>query len=500
MPRIQRTILVLAPVDRVYQWWARWEGFAEVFPRIREVRRSGAHTLHWRAEDAAGDLVEWEAAIVHDLPQVRLEWESRGAVKERGALSFEAVSRNQTRIQIVILEGDEGPLAEGETAFLAHDLDAALSRFKEAVESEPLEPPLAHGRPYRDVFYRAMSAAAGVLLILALGFCAVALVEVWMIMLGAMLLGATLRPAVEWQTEQLKLPRALAVSTTFGAVLAVIAVLFIVLIPMIMTQGQDLAVRLPALVADLQALLTRLHAEHPFVPEGTQLMPFLANQGSQVVGNAFSLTTRFLWLLVVVLSILFLALFLLLDGWRLQRTLLRLIPIPQKSHLPALLHTVEERVGRYMLGLALICILAGLLTWGALAFMGVPYALLIGGVTALLQAIPFVGPLIGGALAALLALSRSPETALWTVLVYTIIQQIIGQFLFPVLMGRTLGMHPVWIALALLIGGTLYGLVGAFIAIPVAIALSIVIECYYLPWAEAQAATAPEPPEEAYPR
>jgi predicted PurR-regulated permease PerM len=284
------------------------------------------------------------------------------------------------------------------------------------------------------------------------------------------------------------------VAVTFLTVLVGAGVVFVVLIPGIMAQGQEIALKLPGYFGELQVLLTKVHAEHPSIPADTQVMNFIGQQASTVVGNAFSLTTRFVWILVVVLSILFLTLFMLLDANRLQSTVIRLVPIPQKSHIPALLHTVQERVGQYMLGVAFVCGLAGVVTWAALAVAQVPYALLIGAVTTILQVVPFVGPLFGGAIAALIGLSKSPGTAIWTLVIYMVIQQIIGQFLFPLIMGRTIGMHPVWVMLAILIGGALYGLVGAFVAIPVAIALSVVLECYYVPWAEAKSAEGTPPP------
>lgn len=282
------------------------------------------------------------------------------------------------------------------------------------------------------------------------------------------------------------MPRPLAVTLVFLAVLTGVVGILLGLIPTVMTQGQELAVSLPYYTDKLQAIMTQLHEKHAVVPEGSRLMAYLAEQASGILSNAFSITGRIVWITVVVISILFLSLFMLLDGGGLQRNFMRMIPIRNKSQLPALLYTVKERVGRYMLGLAAICLVAGLLTWWSLAVMGMPYALLIGAVTALMQPIPFVGPMFGGVLAALIGLSKSAQLAIWATVVYGVIQQIIGQLLFPVIMGRTIGMHPFWIAVALLIGGTLYGLTGAFLAIPLAIAVSIVIDCYYLPWADSQ--------------
>jgi predicted PurR-regulated permease PerM len=321
--------------------------------------------------------------------------------------------------------------------------------------------------------------------VLALAWSLVTLIEVWVIVLGALLVAAALGPVVD-QLMRWRVPRAAAVGVTFLGVSAVATVLLAVLVPQVMAQGQDLAASLPGYVDHLQNQLTVLHRKHPAVPEGSRLFGYVAETGSQVLTNAFGITGKFVWLTIVFLSILFLAFFMLLDGRLLQDAVVRLIPMRKRSQFPALLRLVERRVGGYMAGLGIICVVAGVLTWACLALLGLPYALLVGAVTALLQAIPFVGPLAGGALAGLIGLSISGKLALYALLVYTAIQQLIGQILFPWIMGRTIGMHPAWVAVVLLVGGTMYGLTGAFLAIPVAIAVSIVLECYYLPWAEAQ--------------
>jgi predicted PurR-regulated permease PerM len=487
LPRIERTIIVQAPVDRVYQWWRHMENLPKVLPRLRTVKRTGPFSTHWQAEGEHGELLEWDAIILQDLPQRQLEWESKtGPVPNKGHIDFEALSGDRTRLRVSLTESSERPMGPGGTALMVNDLDDALVRFQQAMEAEKSPSDPEPRVPYGGLFYGAMSATAGVLLIGALAWSLVALIEVWVIVFGALLVGATLSPAIAW-LESKRIPRSLAVTVVFLAVLTGVVGILVGLIPTVMIQGQELAVSLPYYVDKLQTIMTALHERHAMIPEGSRLMAYVAEQASSVLSNAFSITGRIVWVTVVIISILFLAMFMLLDGGGLQQNFLRLIPIRQKSHFPALLHTVQERVGRYMLGLGAICLLAGLLTWGSLAALGVPYALLIGAVTTLMQAIPFVGPLVGGSMAALIGLSKSAQLAVWAIVVYAIIQQIIGQFLFPVIMGRTIGMHPFWIAVALLVGGTLYGLTGAFLAIPLAIAVSIVIDCYYIPWAEARA-------------
>ncbi|MEB3197296.1 MAG: AI-2E family transporter [Candidatus Sericytochromatia bacterium] len=485
MPSFERSVTVTASVDQAYQWWARVENIASLVPGLKQLTRTGPFTSSWCVEWAPGQEGTWDTSIVQDLPQRLVAWESRsGPWPNRGRVEFEALSSERTRVTLSLEEEPEHPTGDT-TPTLYGGIDAALMRFGEAMAVAEQLPAAPEQSGYQALFLKSAAATGGALTTLALAWSLVALIEVWVVVVGALLVAAALGPAVQWLMHS-KLHRAGAVGVTFIAVTAAITVLSMLLIPQVMTQGQDLAASLPGYVDRAQEHLTQLHARHRLVPDGSRLMGYVAETGSQVLANAFNMTGKFVWLIIVLLSILFLAFFILLDGRLLQEALVRWIPLKRKDHVPALLHMVEQRVGRFMAGLALICAVAGLLTWGALAWLGLPYALLVGAVTALLQAIPFVGPLIGGALAGLIGLSKSGSLALWTVVVYAAIQQLIGQVLFPWIMGRSIGMHPAWVAVVLLVGGTLYGLTGAFLSIPVAIAVSIILECYYLPWAEAK--------------
>jgi predicted PurR-regulated permease PerM len=473
-------LIVQAPVHRVYAWWSRPENLPRVFTGLQAVEPLGPDTYCWSFAEEGAAVVALHVKLASDLPQRELVWELDTPEPLALHLEFEALSHGRTRL-VLTLEGPAQHLPPG----LGPSLPLALPLFDQAiVQAGALAEPVEDGA-YRPFFFKGMAATAGALMIGALAWSLVTLIEVWVIVLGALLVAAALGPVVD-HLMRWRVPRPAAVGITFLGVSAAATVLLAVLVPQVMVQGQDLAASLPAYVDHLQDQLTRLHRKHPVVPEGSRLFGYLAETGSQVLTNAFGITGKFVWLTIVFLSILFLAFFMLLDGRLLQDTVVRLIPMRKRSQFPALLRLVERRVGGYMMGLGIICVVAGVLTWACLALLGLPYALLVGAVTALLQAIPFVGPLVGAALAGLIGLSISGKLALWALLVYTAIQQLIGQILFPWIMGRTIGMHPVWVAVVLLVGGTMYGLTGAFLAIPVAIAVSIVLECYYLPWAEAQ--------------
>lgn len=347
--------------------------------------------------------------------------------------------------------------------------------------------------PYWHAFLVALSASAGVALVGAVAWSLIALVEVWAIVLGALLVGATLRPAVGWMVKR-RMPRALAVTVAFTVAFAFGTILLLGLLPTVAEQGQALASALPGQAERLQVVMEKAHARYPMLPQGSTLVESAGNWASSALAGAFGFTARLLWLAVVGLSILFLAVLMLLDGGLLRDSLMRALPFPGREALPSLIDTMQARVGHYMLGLGLVAIIAGAVTWATLAILGVPYSLLVGVATALLQAIPFVGPLVATAIAALMGLTVSGKSAIVAIIACTVIQQIVGNVVYPVVVGRTVGIHPFWVGVMLLVGGVLYGLVGAFLAIPLAIAASIFLEAYYFPWAELRALRAPEAP------
>ncbi|MGZ4106239.1 MAG: AI-2E family transporter, partial [Tumebacillaceae bacterium] len=115
----------------------------------------------------------------------------------------------------------------------------------------------------------------------------------------------------------------------------------------------------------------------------------------------------------------------------------------------------------------LVAVIVGGLNYIGLLIIGMPYALLLSLIVALTNIIPYIGPFIGAAPAILLALTVSPMMALKVLIVNLIIQQLEGNFISPLLIGRSLKMHPMLIILAILLGGEMFGMVGLIVAIPV---------------------------------
>jgi predicted PurR-regulated permease PerM len=108
--------------------------------------------------------------------------------------------------------------------------------------------------------------------------------------------------------------------------------------------------------------------------------------------------------------------------------------------------------------------------------MGVPYFYVLALVAAVGETIPVVGPIIGGITATAVALSVSPKLALMCGIYFLVLHQLEANVLVPKIMEKRVGVSPVAVLVALLIGGELYGLIGAILAIPTAAILSVIVE------------------------
>ena len=179
--------------------------------------------------------------------------------------------------------------------------------------------------------------------------------------------------------------------------------------------------------------------------------------------------------LINFLTVFFLAFYWLVERATIKRALLRLVPPSRAREVNAVWLEVEQKLGGWVRGqllvMGIMAVLAGVGFW----IIGLPNPVLLGVLAGLGELIPMVGPLIGFAPAVLVALGVDPWTALIVVGYAIVVQQIEGNFLVPRIMGHTVGVSPLTVVLGILIGAILYGLPGAFLAVPVAGAIQVIV-------------------------
>lgn len=306
------------------------------------------------------------------------------------------------------------------------------------------------------------------------------LMNVLIMVFVALVIAATLRPMVAF-LQRRRIPKSLAVSLIYLGILGVVTGLFVLVIPALVDQGGALIRGLPQVYANLVASLERNPIEAirnlpQRLPTGDQLASQLQAVSSVVLTGALGISMGVLGFLTQMVSIIVLSIYLTIDQSRLERFWLSLAPRTRRPELLSIWREIESRLGGYVRGELLLMTSIGVLSSLGYIAIGLPYALALGALAGLLEFVPMVGPTLGAIPAVLVALSISPQAAL-LVVVYTIVLQMAeNHILVPRLMGRSVGVSPIMVILAVFAFSSLLGITGAFLAIPLAAILQVLMD------------------------
>jgi len=282
--------------------------------------------------------------------------------------------------------------------------------------------------------------------------------------------------------EKRRVSRGLAILLLYAIFFAVVFLAGVWTIPGLVTELQKLMEVLPEYTAQAQAFIGHLYSDYRrfHLPDSLRvaldenillLQRALQSLLERVSGALLGLFSHFFVLLLVPL----LVYYFLRDIEHLKRSLVALFPARYRQRVLVAASEIDAALGAYLRGLLLICFLVGLLTYIGLRLLGVEFALILGIIYGLTNIIPYFGPLIGALPAVFIALLDSPALALKVVGVMVVVQQFDSQLLSPQILGKSLGLHPLAVILALLAGGQLFGLPGLILAVPLAAMLKILL-------------------------
>jgi predicted PurR-regulated permease PerM len=194
-----------------------------------------------------------------------------------------------------------------------------------------------------------------------------------------------------------------------------------------------------------------------------------------MAGATSIISTTFQVVLIVIGSA-----YILYDYHRLAANVRRYVPVRWRPVHADLSRKADRAVGGYLRGQILITIILGFLIWIGLTLSGVPLALAISFLAAVFNLVPYLGPVVGTLPAVLLGLTVSPLTALLALIVFVVANQIEAHLLSPMILGKSTDIHPVTVLISILIGIGFLGILGAFIAVPIAAMVKVVLEEYVL--------------------
>jgi predicted PurR-regulated permease PerM len=306
--------------------------------------------------------------------------------------------------------------------------------------------------------------------------------QVVFIMFLAMLMGTVIRPAVGW-LQRRGLSRLAGGILVYLVLLALLVSFLLLLFPLIIAQGTTIAAAVPDtyqtvrlwMVDHSSQLMVRLSA---FLPEALPGLQPLQPTGEQVLDTAeqaLGYLGSAARVVFTATAILLLAFHWMLNGPRTIQSWLLLVPKGRREGASDLVAAIETKVGAYLAGQGVLCLAVGLLALAAYLLIGLPNALALALIAGVLEAVPMIGPLLGAIPAAIIALSVGPSKLVWVVLATIVIQQAESIVLVPRVMRKAVGVNPFVSLLALFAFGSLFGVAGALMAIPIAAILQLLL-------------------------
>lgn len=291
-----------------------------------------------------------------------------------------------------------------------------------------------------------------------------------LLIIASFVLAIGFQPAIAW-FEKRGLRRGLGLALVLMGFLLVFGGLFALALPLIIGQVGEMLEELPALIERLQGgdgLIARIAGMidvEQITAEGTS-DPMAA---VEVVGSVAGFAFNFLTVLLVTP-------YFAMAMPAIKRWLVRLLRPVHREDFLRVLGESTDLMANFIVGNLIVSVIAGVVTWVGLTLLGVPYALALAAWVAITDVIPVLGALLGAAGVAAVAIVQSPETLLWSMILLFAYQQVENFLIAPRVMNKAVDLSPATVIIALMVGGSLAGLVGALLALPLAALIKIVID------------------------
>ncbi|MDQ3841524.1 MAG: AI-2E family transporter [Actinomycetota bacterium] len=315
----------------------------------------------------------------------------------------------------------------------------------------------------------------------------------------ALLMALILDPAVNLLVR-LRFPRFLALLTVLGGVVVGIGFLGSIVLPILLEQGGDFLAQAPGVARSVQEYAQGLSESYPSLAGSGGGASFDLTSAIQEViqraGELWSITTRGAGLLLQAVGAVVMALYMVANPRPLVNGVLALFPLEKRERAEEILMLIRERVSGWIIGQIAAILLIFVLTWIGLAALGVEYAFTFAVLTGILEIVPFFGPILAAVPPTLVAFVDSPTKALVVVVIYVAIHQIEAHIISPMVMARSVQLHPVMVILAVLAMGDLLGVAGVILAVPIAAVVTVLLdELYVKPLGAAPSPKAVEVPD-----
>lgn len=299
--------------------------------------------------------------------------------------------------------------------------------------------------------------------------------DILFLLLFAVVIVSAALPIVD-RLEQKRIPRVISALLLYFAFFLVLGTIIYFLTPVAIEEFKKLGENLPVYLQGVDMFfqdLTELAANYQF---GENIKTLVENGSAKIsdsLGNLFSNAFSLLGGIFKLIVMISLSFYMLVKKDGTRSLLQAVVPKKHQEYVIDLVLRIQHKLGRWLIGMFSLVVIIFVLDYLVLTILNVPFALILAVLGGALEIVPYIGPTIALIPAALVALTISPLTMLVVILCYILIQQLENHVIAPLVMKKAVGLNPVIIILALLIGGQLAGILGVLIAVPLATAINV---------------------------
>ncbi|MEM9806299.1 MAG: AI-2E family transporter [Cyanobacteria bacterium P01_D01_bin.56] len=308
----------------------------------------------------------------------------------------------------------------------------------------------------------------------------------------SVVLACSVAPVVDW-AEQYRIPRWLGVILVYLTLIGGLVLLGVLIGPTVFEQLERIIRRVPValrgLLNEADAWLTAFTDTSSFTTnelftqliDVQSLVSWTIKSSQQLLVRSYGVTAGILGGVLSLVLSLFVSGYMVADSRTLTKNLTRLLPSPWDERLLDQMQPMGQRIGGYLRGRVVVSVLLSVATSVGLSLLGLKdLAVGLGAIAGVTNLIPFLGPILGAIPALLVAIPQGGWTFLWVLLLYVVAQNLETYILDPLLVGSSVGVHPLYQLLAVLGGAQVLGIIGALIVPPWIAGGAVLLENLYL--------------------
>lgn len=330
---------------------------------------------------------------------------------------------------------------------------------------------------------RVMINTAAILFVLGLAWFLIQVRSIILVLILGIVLATAIEPIV-YRLRRKGLSRGQSILAVYVGIIALLVLGIYLIFPPLVAQGGALFDSIPGIIDDLEKQARQSQNE------------FVRSSGRKAIDNvgdavrefqrdppiegttALGFLTSIGGLLFTTITVMIVAFYWMTEKAVIKRVILGLFPLDRRDRAHSLWDTIEAKIGGWTRGQLILCGVIGSISAVAYSplFLDVNFWLALAIWAGLTELIPFIGPFLGGGAATIVALASSPEKALMVIGFVFVLQQLEGAFLVPRVMRNAVGLTPLTVVLAVLVGAVLAGPLGSILAIPVAAAVQVLLQ------------------------